>query len=106
MPILGTLLTTLFGGLTTWLAQFVARKVAIALAYTATLATVTAVVLAAMTAALAPLAAALFTSDIFGWVGLAFPPIASTCMTIYATSWSGCVLYGWQRESLRIAASV
>lgn len=105
MPLLGALLTSLFGGLATWLAQFVARKVAVALAYVATLGTVTVALLALMTSLLAPIAAGLFGSSMFGWVGLAFPPAASACLTAYGTAWAGCVLYAWQRESLRLAAS-
>jgi hypothetical protein len=105
MPLLGALLTSLFGGLATWLAQFFARKVAISLAYVATLGTVTGVLLALMTSLLGPLASSLFSSSIFGWVGLAFPPIASTCIAAYGTAWAGCVLYSWQRESLRLAAA-
>lgn len=105
MPILGALLVTLFAGFATWLAQFVARKVAIAIAYVAVLGTITVALLAIMTALLAPIATALFSSTIFGWVGLAFPPAASACLTAYGTAWAGCVLYSWQRESLRLAAA-
>lgn len=106
MPLLGALLQTLFGGLATWLAQFFARKVAISLAYVATLGTVLVALLTLMRGIVGPLASSLFSSPIFGWVGLAFPPIAGGCLVSLGLVWSGCVLYAWQRESLRLAAAV
>lgn len=105
MPILGALLVTLFTGFATFLVQFVGRKVAIGLAFVAVLGTITAVLIALLATVVAPLLSGLFSSSMFGWVGLAFPPISATCITALATSWSGCVLYSWQRESLRLAVA-
>lgn len=108
MPILGGLLVTLFSGLATFLADLFGRKVAVALAYVATLGTVMIAMLAVLTAVVAPLSSSLFSSyPWLGWMGLAFPPtVTATCLTALATTWSATVLYAWQREALRIAASV
>jgi len=106
MPIFGALLVTMFTGLATWLMQFVAQKVAVALAYVAVLTTVTVAMLALLATVVAPLLSGIFATSWFGWMGLAFPPVSSACLTALATTWAGTTLYAWQREALRMAASV
>jgi hypothetical protein len=108
MPILGALLVTLFGQLASFFVEILAKKVAIAVAFAATLATVMGVMLALLSVVIVPVANAIFASFPYtGWMGLMFPTTAtSVCITALATTWSGTVLYAWQREALRIAASV
>jgi len=105
MPLLGTLLVALFGGVASWFAQFFARKVAIAATYVTVLATIYVALLVVMRGVLGPLAAELFSYQWAGWMGLAFPPVAGTCMSALAVTWAGCVLYRWQLEGLKLAAT-
>jgi hypothetical protein len=105
MPLLGGLLVTLFSGLASFFADMFAKKVALALAYVTALGVVVVAMLAMLTVVVAPLSGLLFSQfPWLGWMGLAFPPVHSTCITALATVWSGTVLYSWQREGLRLAA--
>lgn len=107
MPILGALLVSLFTGLAGFFVEFIAKKFAMALAYIATLGVVIVVMLGLLTTVVKPLADSLFSYPYSGWMGLAFPsPTTGICITALATVWAGTVLYAWQREALRIAASV
>lgn len=107
MPLLGGLLVTLFSGLAALLVEMFAKKVAIALAFVASLTIVVVAVLGLLTFVVAPIASAIFSSYTYlGWMGLAFPqPATGACITALSAVWSGTVLYAWQREALRIAAS-
>jgi len=107
MPLLGALLVGLFGGLTTFLAEFVGKKVAVALAYAAVLTSSFVALLALLGSVVAPLLAGLFSSFPYvGWMGLAFPPVTGACLAALATTWAGCMLYKWQRDVLKVMASV
>lgn len=108
MPILGALLVSLFSGLAVFLAEMFGKKVAIALAFVASLSAVAITLLGLLSLVVVPLASALFASyPGTGWMGLPFPqPAFGVCMTALGTVWAGTVLYAWQREALRIAASV
>lgn len=108
MPILGGLLVSLFGSLAAFFAEIMAKKVAISLAYVTTLGTVTVALLGMLALIVVPISNALFsTLPFIGWMGLAFPqPATSICIAALGSVWSGTVLYRWQVESLRIAASV
>jgi ABC-type uncharacterized transport system permease subunit len=104
MPLLGSLLVSLFSGLATFFAQFLTRKVAVATAAVAALGTVTVALLAAFNGLVAPLAAAVFSTQYGQVLGLAFPPMAGTCLAIMASCWAACTLYSWQRKAIELAA--
>ena len=106
MPLLGTLIASLFGGLANFLADFVGKKIAVALAYVAALGSIVTVLLVFMRGVVEPLAGALFSYPWAGWMGLAFPPVVGTCIAALAGTWAACVLYRWQRAALGVAASV
>lgn len=102
MPLFATFLGSLVTGLATFLAQFLSRKVAIATAAIAALATVTGGLLLAFNLAVAPLVASAFSTQYGQFLGLAFPPVAGTCLATYATVWAACVLYRWQVDGIKI----
>lgn len=106
MPLLGGLLVSLFSGLASFFVTFMTQKIAIGLAYVTTLSAVVVVLLVLMRTVLAPLAATVYSMPYAGWLGLVFPPAAGACLTAMATVWSGCVLYAWQRDALKLSASV
>ncbi len=100
MPILGALLVTLASGLADFLVRYVTGKVAIGLAAAITLGGIIGVLLVAMRTVINPLVSAMFSTSYGNFISLAFPPIASTCITAYIAAWSACTLYAWQKKCL------
>lgn len=105
MPLLAALLSALATQLFNLLAYFFARRVGVVLAAAAALATIMAALYAAMRGVIAPLAAQLFSTSYGSIIGLAFPPVAGTCMVAFGTTWAACALYTWQRANIRALAS-
>lgn len=102
MPLLGGLvvaLATQFGSL---FALWFTQKAAIGLAAVATLATIVVALLVAMRAVVSPLLAQLFATEYGQFLGLAFPPIAGTCLAAIATTWAACTLYSWQKKGVEL----
>jgi len=54
--------------------------------------------------AVAPIAAAAFSTSYGQVLGLAFPPIAGSCLASIAAVWAACGLYGIQRRALGMMA--
>jgi len=102
MPILAGLLVSLFSGLTTFLATYLSKKVAIGLAAAATLGSLYGALVVFMNAAVAPILGSLFSTSYGQFIGLAFPPMAGTCLGIVATTWAACTLYAWQKKALEV----
>lgn len=105
MPILGKLIAGLFSGLATWLGRWLGLQIAQKAAAVAALFGFSAVLMVAFNTLVAPLVAQAFTTAYGQVLGLAFPPIAGTCMATYAAVWSACQLYALQRKSTAILAS-
>lgn len=103
MPLLGALLSTLFGGLAAWFVQVLGRKVAVAGAGIAALAAITAALLVAMRTMVAPLLANMFATQYGQFLGLAFPPAAGNCLAIMAATMAACAVYRWQKGAISIA---
>lgn len=105
MSIFGALFVSVFGAIASYLATFVARKVAIAGTAIAALATITGVLLVAMNSLVTPLLSQLFSTSYGQALGLAFPPVAGSCMASIGLCWSACALYSWQRQAVALAVS-
>lgn len=103
MPLLGALFATLASGFAAFLVQFLTRKLAIATAAVASLALVTGVLLGGFNLLVAPLVAGLFSTSYGQVLGLAFPPVAGTCMAAIGLCWSACTLYKWQVKAISLA---
>lgn len=105
MPLLGGLLVNLFGGLVAWLSQWLTRKVAYGLACMTMMTTLTAALFVAMRMALTGLQGA--TSGVPAMlveaISIAVPPVAVLCVSTYASIWTACTAYRWQRDLLHIA---
>lgn len=106
MPILGTLLVTLFSGFATFLVQFFGKKVTIGLAVVATLATITGLLLIAMRAAIAAIAPVVGDGNFAVGLSIAVPPNFTACVSAIVSTWSACTLYSWKREALKLFATV
>ena len=105
MPILAGLLSSLFGGIASFVALLWAKKLAVStLAVAAFVVTLTALMLVFNQLA-TPLVAAMFSTQYGQFLGLAFPPIAGTCMASIATCWGACALYKLKMQSIKMSAS-
>lgn len=104
MPLLGALLVSLASGIASFFVQFLTRKLAVATAAVAALGLVTVALLAAFNGLVAPLVAQLFSTSYGQVLGLAFPPVAGTCMAIIGACWSACTLYKWQVGAIKLSA--
>lgn len=106
MPLLGTLLTSLFSGLVAWLAQYVTRKVAFGLAAVATFSTLTLALYVTMRVTLSSLLAYSTGAPAMFMTGLqlVMPPAAPFCVSTYVTMWTACTVYTWQRDLLVLFA--
>lgn len=107
MPVLASLLVSLFGGLVGFLAQWVSKKVALVAAAIATFATLTAALFVALGTAISALQLGLpnvpgITTAI--WLALPdnFPLIVSTLLAFDASV----ALYRWNVQSLKLAGYV
>jgi len=80
------------------------RPIALRLAAVASLLTFGGALLLVFNTAVAPLAAAVFSTAYGQFIGLAFPPIAGTCLAAVASVWSAAALYGVQRRALSLVA--
>jgi len=86
--------------------RFFVARVAIATAGVAALATISAALLVAFNSAVVPLVTALNGTWAGPWIGLAFPPVSSQCLTAVALCWAACTLYGWQKSAIKVATGV
>jgi hypothetical protein len=104
MPILGGLLVSLFTGLGGLFTAMFGAQVAVRLAAVAAFLSFGVVLLALFNSLVAPIAAAVFSSQYGQFIGLAVPPIAGTCLATVAALWAACGLYGIQRRALSMVA--
>ena len=104
MPLIGTLLVSLFGQMAGFMALYVGRKIAVAAAAVACLALLYTAVLVCFHEIVTPLLAALFTTAYGAALGLAFPPIAGTCLSAWTLSEACLAAFRLNTESLKLAA--
>jgi len=104
MPILGGLLVSLFTGLGGLFSAIFGAQIAVKLAAVAAFIGFGVVLLGVFNTLVAPIAAAVFSTGFGQVLGLAFPPIAGTCLAAVAAVWAACGLYGIQRRALSMVA--
>lgn len=106
MPILASLIASLFGGIAAFLVEFVTKKIAVAGAAIAAFAVCLGVLMSLFNAAVTPLVQAMFSTQYGQFIGLAFPPMAGTCLAAISTTWMACALYKLKMQSIKMTASV
>lgn len=104
MPLLSQLLASIFSGLTGVIAAVFGAQVAARLAAVTALFTFAGALSVAFNAAVAPLVSVVLNNPFGQVAGLAFPPIAGTCLATIATTWAGCGLFSLQRRALGMLA--
>ena len=105
MPILAGLITSLFGGLASLIAYFWAKKISVTVLAVAAFALALTALMTVFNFAVSPLLYQLFSTQYGQFLGLAFPPIAGTCMTAIGGTWTACALYKLKIQSIRMSAS-
>ena len=105
MPVLGTLLTSLFGGIVAWFTQFVTRKVAYALTALTMMSTITLALFTLMRVTLNALNNAVtgIPQMFVNAFAAALPPTAPFCVSCYSTIWTAVTAYKWQRDLISLA---
>lgn len=104
MPLLATLLAGLFGNIAAFLSLYFTRKVAVTIASAAALSLIFSAIILVMRNVVTSLLAALSASGAFALgLGIAIPPHGALCLASIATTWTGVVLYKWQKATLGAA---
>ena len=105
MPLLAALWSAVVGGMASFIALLWAKKLAVSVLAIAGFAASLTVLMAAFNMLVSPLVAAMFSTQYGQFLGLAFPPIAGTCLTSLATCWGACALYKLKIQSIKMTAS-
>jgi hypothetical protein len=104
------LLAKFLGGVLTAFAAFLFRlfgvKITARLLAVAAIAAAGVSLLAIFNGLVAPLAASAFSTSYGQVLGLAFPPVAGTCLAAFITTWVGCTAYALKAKAIRVTASV
>jgi len=105
MPLLGQLLVTLFGSFFASLAKDATRKAAtLAAAFAAIVAAGVALMLV-FNNTVSPLVSQVFNTQYGQFLGLAFPPVAGTCISAFTTCWVACGTYRLYLQITQASAS-
>lgn len=105
MPILAALFASLMGGVTSFIAMLWAKKIAVAGLGIIAFAAALTVLMLVFNTLVTPLIAAMFSTQYGQFLGLAFPPMAGTCLASLATCWGACALYKLKMQSIKMSAS-
>jgi hypothetical protein len=105
MPLLAVLWTAISAQMMGLVAFFLAKKVGVIVLVVAALATSAGALYLTMRGLIVPLASSLFSTSYGSIIGLAFPPVAGTCMLAISGTWIACGLYSWQRSAIKAIAA-
>lgn len=106
MPLLGALIGNLLAGLAVWLAKVIGTKVSVRVVAGASLLAAMAALMAVFNTQVAPLAAQAFSTQYGAVIGLAFPPIAGTCLATIVAVWLACATYRLQVNLIKLSSNV
>lgn len=106
MPIFAGLVASFFSALSTFLAKLFIAKVAIRLAAIATIGTLGTALILSFNVTVAPLVAGIFSNDYGQLLGLAFPPVAGTCIAAFSALWVACLTYKLQVQAVKMTANI
>lgn len=105
MPLLAGLLAQLFGGFAAQIAAMFVKKAGTAVAAAAAIAVCMGVLVVAFNTVVSPFVAAMFSTTYGQFIGLAFPPMAGTCLAAIGTTWAACGLYKLKVATIKATAS-
>jgi uncharacterized membrane protein required for colicin V production len=105
MPVLASLIASLFGGIAAFFVEHLTKKILTVAAAVAAFAVSFAALMLMFNTLVAPLVQAMFSTQYGQFLGLAFPPMAGTCLAAIAAAWGGCALYKLKIQSIKMSAS-
>lgn len=106
MPVFAAMVATLFSALGGFLLKMFVAKVAIRVAAVAAITFFGTLLLAAFNLQVAPLMAQAFNTEYGQVIGLAFPPVAGTCVAALLAVYAACALYKLQVKMTLATAGV
>lgn len=106
MPVFAVWMGALFGQLAGFLAKFMAIKFAIRTTAATAIVGFTIALMALFNSVVAPLVAQAFSTQYGTVIGLAFPPVAGTCLAAIVTVWTACGTYRMQVGFVKMSAGV
>lgn len=106
MPIFAAFFGALFSALGVFLAKMFAAKLAIRVLGVAALTALGAGLLTTFNNAIVPLVAALFQTSYGQFLGLAFPPISGTVITVYLSAMLAVATYRLQARAVTLTAGM
>lgn len=93
MPLLGALLVNLFGGVVAGMAARLGQKVVDKALVVAALTAAAAALMVLFNTTVSPLVSGMFNTQYGQFLGLAFPPVAGSCLASISLVWVGCNTY-------------
>jgi hypothetical protein len=105
MPLLAALLTSLFGGLAAQIVAMFVKKGATAVTAAAAIGVCMTVLVVTFNTVVSPFIASMFSTTYGQFIGLAFPPIAGSCLAAIGTTWAACGLYKLKVATIKATAS-
>jgi len=106
MPLFAALFSSLFSAFGVFLAKLFAGRLALRLMGVTALTALGAALLVTFNGYIAPLVAMAFTTSYGQFIGLAFPPVAGTVLTLYFTAWIAVQTYKLQARAVALTASM
>lgn len=106
MPILTAIIGGLFAEMFSFFVKFATRKIATALTFGTLMSALYAGLLLCFKQVISPFVSLTFRTAYGQALGLAFPPIAGTCLVAVAASWACCAAFSWNREQLRMYSHI
>lgn len=106
MPIFAAFFGALFSSLAVFLAKMFAAKLAIRVAGVAALMALAAGLVTTFNTAISPLVAQLFSTQYGQFLGLAFPPVAGTVITVYMSTLLAIATYRVQARAVSLTAGL
>ena len=105
MPLLAALFSTLAGGMASFLAAIWAKKIGVTIVAIAAFAAALVALMLTFNVLVAPLVQSMFSTSLGQFIGLAFPPIAGTCLASLGACWGACALYKLKIQAIRMSAA-
>lgn len=96
---------SLFGGIASLMAAMWAKKISVSVLAVAGFALALTALMATFNMLVSPLVGALFSTQYGQFLGLAFPPVAGTCLFSLSSCWGACALYKLKIQSIKMSAS-
>jgi hypothetical protein len=106
MPVFAALISAFFTGLAGFLAKLFLAKVAMRIAAITAIAALGTGLVLLFNTLVAPLVASLFSTSYGQLLGLAFPPVAGSCIAAFVVLWGACLTYKLQVQAIRVTANI